>query len=77
MKQIEILFNEETGEVKLEAFGYQGKICIEDMKFLVDALKEPGTEEEVEYKAEYQLKNSEENRAWKKKTGVSMEKLCG
>ena len=74
MKKIEVLFNEETGEVKIEALGYRGKSCKEATEFLEKAL---GTEVDVKQKAEWQLRNSEFVSATKKATGIDTEKLCG
>ena len=74
MKRIEVLFNEETGEVKIEAFGYRGKSCKEATEFLEKVL---GTEIDVQQKAEWQLRNSEFVSEAKKNFDIDTEKLCG
>jgi len=54
--KIHVTFNEETGEVILDADGYQGQGCEEALKFLKEAL--PGEVMEDIKKVEWHLQNS-------------------
>ena len=58
-QKIFVTFNEETGEVIIDADGYEGKGCEDALKFLKDAL--PGEVVEDIKKVEWHLQNKHKN----------------
>ncbi len=71
-KRIEILFGPD-GERIIEAFGYKGKGCKADTKFLEDAL---GKTVDVKQKIEWHMVNAENIQKTKRFVG-SPSNMCG
>lgn len=54
-KYVDVIFNRETGEITVEAFNFVGKACMEEAKFISDAIGQVTT---TRLKPEYYKKDA-------------------
>ena len=73
MRQMKIFYGP-NGERKIEAFGFEGKVCQEATKFMEEAL---GKATDVKEKAEWHMHNGDRAREVFRQTGIKLEEHCG
>lgn len=74
-KYVEVWVNDQTGDVRIEAFGMVGTECQDKTKFLEEAIG--GSVVDFKKKKEWYLSNAKQVREGIKNFGIQTDKLCG